>query len=199
MRILAFSDLHASGERAAELVTASRAADLVIGAGDFCNMRRGLAEALALLDGLAAPMIAVPGNAESVEELRAAAGAGVTVLHGDGTQTDGLRVFGLGYGVPVTPFGAWSCDLDERAAAAMLAACEGADILVTHSPPKGVVDVTSAGQSVGSVAIRAAIDRIRPRLVLCGHIHDSWGQEGRIGASRVVNLGPRANWFEVTT
>jgi len=199
MRILAFSDLHASGERAAELVTASRGADLVVGAGDFCNMRRGLPEALALLDGLAAPMIAVPGNAESVEELRAAAGAGVTVLHGEGCDTGGLRIFGLGYGVPVTPFGAWSCDLDEAEAETLLAGCAGADVLVTHSPPKGVADLTSAGQSVGSAAIRAAIDRIRPRLVLCGHIHDSWGQEGRIGASRVVNLGPRANWFEVTT
>ena len=74
-------------ERAAELVRASRAADLVIGAGDFCTMRQGLPEALALLGGLAAPMIAVPGNAESVEELRDAAGAGVTVLHGQTAVT----------------------------------------------------------------------------------------------------------------
>jgi Icc-related predicted phosphoesterase len=57
--------------------------------------------------------------------------------------------------------------------------------------------MTSAGQSVGSTAIRAAIERIRPRLALCGHIHDSWGKEGRVGASRVVNLGPRVSWFEV--
>lgn len=199
MRILAFSDLHGARGRAADLVAASREADLVIGAGDFCTMRQGLPEVMALLRGFAPPMIAVPGNAESVEELRAAAGAGVTVLHGEGCDTGGLRIFGLGYGVPVTPFGAWSCDLDEAEAETLLAGCAGADILVTHSPPRGVADVTSAGQSVGSAAIRAAIGRIRPRLVLCGHIHDSWGQDGRIGASRVVNLGPRANWFEVTT
>ncbi len=109
----------------------------------------------------------------------------------------GLRLFGLGYGVPVTPFGAWSCDLSEKDAAAMLATCEAADILITHSPPKGVADRTSGGHSVGSVAVRDAIERIGPQLALCGHIHDSWGQEGLIGRTRVVNLGPRGTWFEI--
>ena len=197
MRILAFSDLHLARARAADIVAASGAADLVIGAGDFCTMRQGLPEAMEMLAGLQAPLVAVPGNAESVDELRAAAGPGVTVLHGDGCEIDGLRIYGLGYGVPRTPFGAWSCDLSEAFAAELLAGCVKAHVLVTHSPPKGVCDVTSAGQSVGSTAIRAAIERIRPRLALCGHIHDSWGQEGRLGASRVVNLGPRVTWFEV--
>ncbi|MAQ84432.1 MAG: serine/threonine protein phosphatase [Maritimibacter sp.] len=197
MKIMAFSDLHLSASRAAALVEASREADLVIGAGDFCTMRKGLPEAMALLDGILAPFVVVPGNAESADELRAAAPKDVTVLHGAGAVVDGLRVFGLGYGVPVTPFGGWSCDLSEAEAAAMLDACDEADLLVTHSPPKGVADVTSAGQSVGSVAIRDAIARLAPKLAVCGHIHDSWGTEGTIGATRVVNLGPVPNWFEV--
>ena len=198
MKILAFSDLHLARSRAADLVAASAEADLVIGAGDFCNMRQGLAEAMALLAGLQAPMVCVPGNAESVDELRAVSGPGVTVLHGEGCEFAGIKLFGLGYGVPVTPFGDWSCDLTEGFAADLLAGCDAADILITHSPPKGVADRTSAGQSVGSTAIHAAIERIQPRLAFCGHIHDSWGQEGQIGATRVVNLGPRVNWFEVT-
>ena len=78
----------------------------------------------------------------------------------------------------------------------MLAACAAADILILHSPPKGVADVTSAGQSVGSTAIRDAIKRIQPTYAFCGHIHDSWGTSGQIGATRVVNLGPTVNWFE---
>ena len=197
MKILAFSDLHMARARAAALVEASLEAELVIAAGDFCNARQGLAEAMAMLEGLAIPMVAVPGNAESAEELRAAALPGMTVLHGSGTQVGGLHLFGLGYGVPVTPFGDWSCDLTEEEAERMLAACDAADILVLHSPPRGVADVTSGGQSVGSTAIRHAIERLQPRLALCGHIHDSWGREGRIGATRVVNLGPTANWFEV--
>ena len=52
MRILAFSDLHHSRRRAEALVTASAEADLVIGAGDFCNMRQDLAGAMNLLGGI---------------------------------------------------------------------------------------------------------------------------------------------------
>ena len=197
MKILAFSDLHHSRRRAEALVEASAEADLVIGAGDFCNMREGLPEAMNLLSGIAAPMVVVPGNAESAEELADAAHEGTTVLHGSGVEVEGVKLFGLGYGVPPTPFGSWSCDLTEASAAEMLARCEVADILILHSPPKGVADLTSGGISVGSTAIHEAIGRIQPNLAVCGHIHDSWGKTGQIGATRVVNLGPVANWFEI--
>lgn len=196
MRILAFSDLHGSRRRTAEIIGASADADLVIGAGDFCNMRKGLPEAMATLEGLRAPALLVPGNAESAEELRAAA-PWATVLHGQGVTIDGIAFFGLGYGVPTTPFGAWSCDLSEAEAAAMLAPLPEAAVLVLHSPPKGVADQTSAGVSVGSIAIRAAIEAKRPRLAVCGHIHDSWGAAGRIGPTEVRNLGPTPNWFDI--
>ena len=197
MKILAFSDLHLARARAAAIVEASHEADLVIGAGDFCNMRQGLDEAMGLLAGMAAPLVMIPGNAESIEELRAAAPEMAHVLHGEAIEIDGLHLFGLGGGVPVTPFGPWSWDLTEAAAAGLLATCAQADILITHSPPKGVADVTSDGVSVGSTAIRDAIARIQPELTLCGHIHDSWGREGRIGSTRIVNLGPTPNWFEI--
>lgn len=195
MKILAFSDLHLARSRARDLVAASAEADLVIGAGDFCNHRAGLSDAMAMLAPITAPLIVVPGNAESADELHAAALPNMTVLHGSGTQAGDLTLFGLGYGVPVTPFGDWSCDLTEAEAADMLTPCTAADILITHSPPKGVADATSAGLSVGSTAIRDAIERVQPRLALCGHIHDSWGREGQIGRTRIVNLGPTANWF----
>ncbi|MEM6587503.1 MAG: metallophosphoesterase family protein [Pseudomonadota bacterium] len=197
MKVLAFSDLHLSRGRAAALVEASQEADLVIGAGDFCNQREGLADAMALIKGLAATCVVVPGNCESADELRAAANEGMIVLHGDAAEIGGLRIFGLGYGVPETPFGAWSCDLAEPQAEEMLATCERADIMVFHSPPKGIADVTSTGVSVGSTAIRDAIARVQPALAVCGHIHDAWGERGRIGTTEVVNLGPTVNWFDI--
>ncbi len=196
MKILAFSDLHLARSRAAAIVTASADADLVIGAGDFCNMREGLDQAMALLDGITCPFVAVPGNAESADELRAAAGPGIEVLHGQTAQVGGLDIFGIGYGIPMTPFGAWSCDMTEAQAEDMLGQCERADIIVSHSPPKGVADQTSAGVSVGSTALHDAVVRLSPKYVFCGHIHDSWGQGGMIGQSSVHNLGPTPNWFE---
>ena len=197
MRVLAFSDLHMARNRAAEIVAASTEADLVIGAGDYCNMRQGLDEAMAMLSGIAAPLVLVPGNAESAEELQDAVPEGVHVLHGSGMTVDGLRLFGVGYGVPVTPFGDWSCDLTEAEAAELLDRCDAADILIAHSPPKGYGDRTSQGLSVGSVAVRDAVERIQPAYAFCGHIHDSWGYRGSNGRTQIANLGPKANWFEV--
>ncbi|WP_319546102.1 metallophosphoesterase [Ruegeria conchae] len=198
MRVLAFSDLHMALNRASDLVVASAEADLVIGAGDFCNARRGLDEAMQMLSGIAAPLVLVPGNAESAEELTEAAPEGAHVLHGAGMTLDGLRLFGLGYGVPVTPFGDWSCDLTEPEAAELLDRCEATDILIVHSPPKGHGDTTSQGQSVGSVAVRDAVERLQPKFVFCGHIHDSWGYRGTIGRTQIANLGPKVHWFEVS-
>ena len=119
------------------------------------------------------------------------------MLHGERAEIAGLTVFGLGYGAPTTPFGSWSCDLTESEAEALLAGMTAADIVISHSPPKGLADLTSTGHSVGSTAVRAAIERDQPGLCLCGHIHDSWGSSGFIGRTAVHNLGPSANWFEV--
>lgn len=196
MKIIAFSDLHLAAARAEAIVATSADADLVVAAGDFCNARQDLNRAMALLSGITAPVFAVPGNAESFEELQAARLPNMTVLHGTGTRLGALRVFGLGYAVPETPFGQWSCDLSEDDAAEMLARCDAADLLILHSPPKGVADRTSGGVSVGSTAIRAAIERLQPRLAVCGHIHDSWGLEGTIRTTRIVNLGPFPTRFD---
>lgn len=197
MKILAFSDLHLARARAADIVTASREADLVIGAGDFCNMRQGIAEAMGLIAGITVPLVLVPGNNESLDELQGAAPAGAQVLHGQSVEIDGLIIFGIGGGIPVTPFGGWSWDLTEAEAEALLAGADGADVIVSHSPAKGLADRTSTGHSVGSTAVLAAVERVQPRLMVCGHIHDCWGEEGTIGATRVKNLGPTVNWFEV--
>ena len=194
VRILAFSDMHLSPRCASAIRSAARDADLIIGAGDFCHCRNGLDEAMHLLQALEDDAIYVPGNAESVEELRAATSA--AVLHGQAAERAGLSIFGLGYGVPTTPFGSWSCDLTEDEAEALLAGMKNADILISHSPPKGLADLTSTGHSVGSAAVRAAIERDQPGLCLCGHIHDSWGKSGFIGRTAVHNLGPTVNWFE---
>lgn len=196
MKVLAFSDVHLAHNRIAEIVQASSEADLVIGAGDFCNARQGLDDTMDLLQAIADKAVYVPGNAESADELRAATDA--KVLHGEALEIDGVRLFGIGYAIPLTPFGAWSCDLTEEQAETMLAACQApCDVLISHSPPKGVADTNSAGLSLGSTAVRAVIERVQPRLCFCGHIHDCWGKTGSIGTTRIHNLGPTANWFEL--
>lgn len=198
VRILAFSDLHRDLDAAARLVEASAGADLVIGAGDFASVHEGLAEAIDALAPIGVPTVLVPGNNETEAALReAAAGWGAaTVLHGEAIETGGVTVFGLGAGVPVTPWG-WSFDLTEEEAAGMLAACPAEALLVSHSPARGYADESSAGDHLGSEAVLEAIREQRPPLMVCGHIHESWGRESELGPTRIANLGPAGAWFEL--
>ena len=200
MRVLAFSDLHRDLESAADLVARSPEYDVVIGAGDFGSVHEGVGETIAALAAIETPTLLVPGNNETEDELRGAVAAAgweaATVLHGEGTEVGGTAFFGLGAGVPTTPWD-WSFDLTEDEAAARLAGCPEGAVLVVHSPPQGHCDRSSAGDHLGSTAIREAIEAKAPALAVCGHIHEAWGERSRIGDTSIANLGPAGAEFEV--
>jgi uncharacterized protein len=198
VKLLAFSDLHRDLGQAERLVERSSEADVVIAAGDFASVHEGLEETIDALAPITVPTVLVPGNNETEDALRAACEGwdAATVLHGDCTEIDGRQFFGLGAGVPVTPWD-WSFDLDEDQAAEKLASCPEGAMLVIHSPPKGYCDQSSAGDHLGSQAILEAIEVKRPQLAVCGHIHESWGTEDEIGPTRVINLGPSGTSIEL--
>jgi len=197
MKLLAFSDLHRDQDLAERLVELAREADVVLGAGDYATMRMGLEGTIEVLSAIAAPTVLVPGNAESDTELwRACADwPSAHVLHGQAIQLEGTQFYGLGGGVPPTPF-PWSFDLSEDEAAAKLESCPEGAVLVVHSPPKGYLD-QAHGRHLGSRSVLAAIERKRPALVVCGHIHQCWGSEAAIGTTPVVNVGPEGRFFEI--
>lgn len=198
MKLLAFSDLHRDLGQAARLVAMSAEADVVIGAGDFASVHEGLGETIDALAGIETPTVLVPGNNETEQALREAASgwSAATVLHGGGTQIEGVEFYGLGAGIPITPW-EWSFDLDDETASAMLAGCPDDAVLVLHSPPRGHCDSNGADMHFGSPALLRAIEEKVPRVAVCGHIHESWGCESRVGETPIRNLGPNGTWIEV--
>jgi Icc-related predicted phosphoesterase len=66
-------------------------------------------------------------------------------------------------------------------------------ILVSHCPPYGYLDKIETGEHVGSKILLSAIKKYKPRLVLCGHIHESKGK-AKIGKTIVYNLGSRGDY-----
>ncbi len=192
VKLLLFSDLHCDVRAARRLVERSAGVDMVVGAGDFANLRRGIELTLDVLKAIDKPAVLVPGNSESDAELATACRGWprAHVLHGSGTTIAGADFWGLGGGVPVTPFGDWSVDFTEAQAEGFLAGCPEGAVLVSHSPPEGAVDVSSSGNRLGSVAVRRAVLDKRLALVVCGHIHHSAGKTAMIGDTPVVNAGP---------
>lgn len=190
MKLLAFSDLHCDLPQAHELTQKSADVDVVIGAGDFASVHRELEETLAVLSAIDKPTVLVPGNNETEDELREACAGWSTarVLHGEGCEIEGVSFYGLGGGVPPTPWD-WSFDLTEQEAANKLAGCPEGCVLIVHSPPRGHVDGQGEAH-LGSAAILETIEAKKPRLTVCGHVHECWGEESRIGETRVLNLGP---------
>lgn len=48
-------------------------------------------------------------------------------------------------------------------------------IVVTHGPPHGILDLVNNWEHTGCEELRKAIDRVNPKLVVFGHIHEGYG------------------------
>lgn len=198
MKLLLFSDIHTNRDHCLNLVLMSSEADLVIGAGDIGSLRRDIEKTVEWLSEIDKPAILVPGNAESYEELHDACKIwpSAVVLHGNGIERDGITFFGVGGAIPVTPFGSWSYDFSEEEAEVLLEECPVDSVLISHSPPYGILDVSARGQHLGSRAVRKMIEKKIPRLVVCGHIHESGGKMEKLGKTTVANAGPYGLYYD---
>jgi Icc-related predicted phosphoesterase len=97
-------------------------------------------------------------------------------LNGEGSE-DNIRI----YGSPWQPeFHNWAFNLP-RNGDALKARWEAiptnTDILVTHGPAFGFLDIPGFGTpiNVGCELLRHRIDELRPKIHICGHIHGSAG------------------------
>lgn len=71
-----------------------------------------------------------------------------------------------------------------------------ADIVLTHNPPHGILDLVTNpkapkawhGKRGGSYIIKEFVEKTKPKLVVCGHIHEAKGIE-EMGGIKVVNTG----------
>jgi predicted phosphohydrolase len=110
---------------------------------------------------------------------------GATYLLDSGTTACGIRFWGS----PWQPwFYDWAFNLQRgpeiRAKWDLIP--DGTQVLVTHGPPAGFGDLTSAGESAGCVDLLAALERVKPAAHVFGHIHEGYGQWEKEGM-RLIN------------
>jgi Icc-related predicted phosphoesterase len=63
---------------------------------------------------------------------------------------------------------------------------KGIDILMSHGPPLGYRDLTSprfGSMNAGDIYLITACERVQPKLLVCGHIHEGHGYERMFGTT----------------
>lgn len=97
---------------------------------------------------------------------------------------DGFKL----YGSPYTPtFGGWAFMLPRGQSIyeKWLQIPHDTDVLITHGPPRGILDNTPSGELCGCSDLRYVVQGINPRLHVFGHIHNGYGVY-RDGISRTI-------------
>jgi Icc-related predicted phosphoesterase len=70
------------------------------------------------------------------------------------------------------------------------------DVLITHTPPAGVLDVSSRGLKLGCEHLAYALQRVSPRLHCFGHVHASSGVR-EVDGTQFVNASSVNSQFEL--
>jgi Icc-related predicted phosphoesterase len=104
--------------------------------------------------------------------------AGIIYLENSTTTVEGLKIWGS----PITPaFGeGWAYNRKrEKIDSTWRQIPDGTDIVITHGPPKGVLDISLGYfgklEQCGCKSLRRHIHRVKPKLHLFGHIHNCDG------------------------
>lgn len=128
------------------------------------------------------------------------------LLIDDYIETNGIKI----YGTPWCPqFGNWSYmkDLEFRARKASFIP-DDTNILVSHSPAHGILDTldnhgSEPGKKAGCYGILQAIERIKPTILISGHIHEGFGfkKHGETSCFNVAALNsqykPQSNYTRI--
>jgi Icc-related predicted phosphoesterase len=120
---------------------------------------------------------------------------GITYLNDSGITLEGIRIWGS----PVTPkFFNWAFN---RARGAEIKKHwnlipEDTDLLITHGPPFGILDVTAGDRLVGDRDLLARIKEIKPQVHVFGHIHESYGTTKHLGI-RCINASQVNETYDV--
>lgn len=104
----------------------------------------------------------------------------VTYLCDSWTQAGGLKIWGSPWTKTFPGMNpkckAFTVDTEEELLEKWALIPDKIDILITHSPMYGRLDLNSKGEHCGSTSLAKESWRIQPRLHVFGHIHEAYGK-----------------------
>ncbi|MDF1739592.1 MAG: metallophosphatase domain-containing protein [Verrucomicrobiales bacterium] len=153
--------------------------DILIHCGDFCSFEREDAATLEDADIWFAEVpakhvVCVGGNHDFMLQSREFRFAHATFLEDSGIEIEGLSIYGSPWCPDLSGF-AYYADEDQLIER-WRQIPTGVDILITHTPPYGFLDVPSSGDvHLGCPHLQDELQRIQPQLHVFGHVHASHG------------------------
>jgi Icc-related predicted phosphoesterase len=200
LKILAAGDLHGDQRLAEQLAKKAEKekVDLVVICGDITQFDQSTENMMKPFVERNEKVIIIPGNHESVATADFLAEFyGVTNLHGYSIQAGDVGLFGCGgANIGVAQFSEDEIyDLIKK----------GFDkvkdlkkkILVTHVHPSDSKMEKFTQFFPGSKGVRKAIDKLKPDILLCSHVHEAEGIEEKIGKTKVINVGKKGKIIEI--
>lgn len=192
MKILATGDIHGDVSLAKKLAkkATDENVDLVLITGDISYFDQGV-------DGLIGPfkkagkkVLFIPGNHDSFATADFLAEVyGIKNVHGYSVKYEDIGIFGCGF-ANIGPN-----QLEEKEIYDTLK--KGHDylknmkktIMMTHVHPSKTKMEKFSDFVKGSDGVRKAVEKFKPDILFCSHVHEAQGIEEMIGNTKVINVG----------
>ncbi|MEM4336558.1 MAG: metallophosphoesterase family protein [Candidatus Woesearchaeota archaeon] len=194
MKIVAFTDIHASLTSLKEVEKKAKYSDLLICAGDVSIFEQYLEIILERLNKIGKPILLVHGNHETKEltETLCQGLKNLVFIHKKEYKVGNYVFIGFGGG----GFDRYEKDFEEFVRKIRLKEEEKL-IIVTHGPPYGTKLDIIGKVHYGCISYTNAIKKLKPVLYVCGHFHETFNKKDKIKETIIINPGPKGMVFDL--
>jgi len=188
MKILAFVDLHGNIKKLRDLKKKAKQADIIVCAGDLSIFGTEQDTIMAELDSIGKKVLLIHGNHESEEETKALCAIfdNLKFIHKKVYTFKDYCFIGWGGGgfsLVDTAFEKFANKIKEKIKGKKV-------VLVTHAPPYNTKVDYIYKQHAGNKSIRKFIETTKPKIDICGHLHETANKKDKIKNTLVINPGP---------
>ncbi len=189
MKFLTFVDLHEDRKYLKALVNRAKDEDIdfVVCAGDITMFGRSLRYVLKQFNDLGKKFYLIPGNHESDRMLNEVVGDYENIINFNKKTFKLDNYIFMGYGGG--GFAAEDPEFRKVSREWYSKYQDDKTVLITHGPPYGCKLDHLEKRHVGNADYRKFIERIKPRLAISGHLHETANAQDTIGKTKLINPG----------